>query len=160
VLSLSHLKMEILYHEQATLGKKCPLCSTAASVWRFCFPSIQLPTYLTNQPTNQPTPLSWVLIEKPPVVQLLKNFHNILWNVKVYHVHKSLPLVPILGQTNLVHATPPYFFKKHFIIILQPVSRSSKCSFLQAFSPRPCMHSSLVFYHTLETESSNFLMTA
>jgi hypothetical protein len=28
----------------------------------------------TNQPTNQPTSWSWALLEKPPVVQLLKNF--------------------------------------------------------------------------------------
>jgi hypothetical protein len=29
----AHLKVEKLYHEQATLGKKCPVCSTAASIW-------------------------------------------------------------------------------------------------------------------------------
>jgi hypothetical protein len=46
---------------------------------------------------NQLTPLRWALLEEPPVVQLPKNFLNMLWNQKVhYQVHKNLPQVIFL----------------------------------------------------------------
>jgi hypothetical protein len=36
-----------------------------------------------------------------------------------YRIHNSLPPVPILSQTNLVHATPTQFWNVHTESILQ-----------------------------------------
>jgi hypothetical protein len=75
------------------------------------------------------TPRSWALLEKPPVVQLLKNF-SIFYGTRGlnYRVHMSPSLVPILSQINPVHNNPPYLSKIQFNIILPPMSRSSEWS--------------------------------
>jgi hypothetical protein len=55
-----------------------------------------------------------------------QEFPNILWNPKVYyHVHKIFPLVPVLGQMNLVHTTPSYLSQIHVNFILLHTSGSS-----------------------------------
>ena len=44
---------------------------------------------------------------------------NTLWVTKVYYfVHKIATLVSVLSQINTFHASPPYFLKIHFNIIL------------------------------------------
>ena len=43
-----------------------------------------------------------------------------------YHIHKSLPLVPILSQINLVYASLSHFLKICFNIILLSIPKSSK----------------------------------
>jgi len=44
------------------------------------------------------------------------------------HVHKSLPLRPVLNQINPVHNFLPYFSKIHSNVVLPSTPRSSKWS--------------------------------
>jgi hypothetical protein len=51
---------------------------------------------------------------------------HLSWNPKVHsHVHKSLPLVPVLNQIHPVHTFLPYFPKTHSSIIFPFMPRSS-----------------------------------
>jgi hypothetical protein len=56
-------------------------------------------------------------IENPAVIQATQEFSNIIWNLKFhYHVHRSLPHVPILSQMNSVHTTSFYFLRSTLIL--------------------------------------------
>jgi len=60
---------------------------------------------------------------------------HLLWNPKVYyHVHKSLLLVHILSQMNLIHNVYPISLKIHCNIILPYMPRSSAWSNTFRFS--------------------------
>ena len=63
----------------------------------------------------------------------------ILWNLRCYYVHKSLPLFPILSQINSICALPCSFCKLHVSIILPSLSRSLVC-FVQVSLPKSCVH--------------------
>jgi uncharacterized metal-binding protein len=57
---------------------------------------------------------------------------HLLWNPNVhYHIHKSLPLVPILGPINQVHIHISYFLKS--ILILSSYVRLGFLSDLSLF---------------------------
>jgi hypothetical protein len=57
-----------------------------------------------------------------------RELSSISWNPKVhYRGHKSLPLVPILGQIDPVHIIPNYLSKIYFNIVHPPPSWLSYC---------------------------------
>jgi hypothetical protein len=57
-----------------------------------------------------------------------------LWNPALhYHTDHSPSTVPILSQTNPVHAVPAYTFMSIFSIILTSMHRSSKWSLSSVF---------------------------
>jgi hypothetical protein len=77
------------------------------------------------------------LLEKPS-----QEIPRLLLNLKVhYRVHESLPLIPILSHTNLVHILISHSLKIHVNIILTLMSRSSKCT-LHVFPQMLCIFSS------------------
>jgi hypothetical protein len=80
---------------------------------------------LKDKPPNSLThPWSWALLEKPPIVQLLKNLPTFYGTPKVhYRVHKSPPLVPILSQSIPSHPTYVLvFLMVYFLLALPPIS--------------------------------------
>jgi hypothetical protein len=68
------------------------------------------------------TPWSLVLLEKPTVAQLLKNFLTFYGTRRFITVFtRARQRVPILSQMNPVHTTPSYSSEIHFNTILQLV---------------------------------------
>jgi hypothetical protein len=57
-----------------------------------------------------------------------------------YHIHKSLPLVPIQSQINIVKTHRNNFCKIHFNIIFPSTPMPFNGLFSQVFSPQPYMH--------------------
>jgi hypothetical protein len=70
---------------------------------------------------------SWALLEKLPIVQLLKKF--LAWTQRFITVFtRALHWAPILSQINPSHTIPSYLSKIHFNIVHPPMSWSSQWS--------------------------------
>jgi hypothetical protein len=73
------------------------------------------------------TPRNTVRPEKLPCPQLVKKFPSCFRDPKVhYRIHKCPPTVPVLSQTDLVHASTSHFLEIHLNIIFLNTPRSSK----------------------------------
>jgi hypothetical protein len=66
---------------------------------------------------------NWALLEKPPVVQLHKNFSIFYGTRRFITVFtRALHLVPILSEISLFHTIPSSLSKIHFNIVHPPTS--------------------------------------
>jgi len=82
--------------------------------------------WITYQPTNQPTPWSWVLLEKLLATHLVKKFH-------AFHVNRIFIIVftraghynPFWARCIQATTVLSYFFKIHLNIILLHTPSSS-----------------------------------
>jgi hypothetical protein len=74
--------------------------------------------------TNQLTPWSWALLEKPTVSSLLKKFST-SYGTRRFITVFTRTLLWYLSWASPVRTTPSYLSKIHFNIIHSPTSRSS-----------------------------------
>jgi hypothetical protein len=78
-----------------------------------------------------------------------------------YHIHNSLPLVPILNWMNPVHALQSYFFQIYFINITYPITQAYfflPVSMIQLFLPKLYIYfSCLPFVLRVVIISSSFM---
>jgi hypothetical protein len=99
-------------------------------------PIHSIPSYLSFSLTSK----SSAFLEKPPIVQLLREFPNILWNLKVHcGAHKCPPVFCLLSQIDPDRTTSSYFGNIRLDIIHPLTSLSSKWSICLWYSVKSAL---------------------
>ena len=116
-----------MYLRKETLFHVFTFVSVMGPVWDLCgSQNVDILRYVL---TYLLTPFSTVPSWEANRFSASQEIPHILWNPKVhYRIHKSPPPVPILSQIEPVYATPSYFLKIHFNIILSFTLASSNWS--------------------------------
>jgi hypothetical protein len=91
-----------------------------------------------------------------------REFLNILLNPKFhYHVHKGLPLVPVLSRMNVIYNTTSYSSNINYNIILRSTSTSSQWALSLWLSHRNLLCFPLtISLSSMSASPCNFLLTA
>jgi hypothetical protein len=88
-----------------------PAAGTYQTMCLLTIKDISLHTALISKCDLKVSPYSEALPERPSIFYTVKKSPHILWNPKAhYHVHKSLPTVPLMTHINPVHTIPSYSF--------------------------------------------------
>jgi hypothetical protein len=99
------------------INVKCDICVVMVGIYQYIM-------RLMNGLDNELTPCRWVLLEMPPITQLLRN-------IPIFYGTRGLITVFTstfrwsLSVARRIHTVPSYFSKVQFNFILSPTSRSS-----------------------------------
>jgi hypothetical protein len=118
----------------------------------FWFLQLVSTNFLTNRQIT-----TWTrVLEKLRVRSVSQEIPPLLWNPNVhYRVHKSLPPVIIMSQTNPILIPKPYFPKIHFNIILPYMPRSSEWSLSCTLSNQNSVRISPMRHPSLQRSTGN-----
>jgi hypothetical protein len=100
------------------------------------------------------TPLGIGIIFKLTVAELIKKWHRCLWYTKVWYCFQNSPLLDhILSELNPIHNLTDCLSRIHVNIVLQFLSRFSRCSHSFMFSDKNVV----CIFHVLLSLALNYI---